>query len=81
MFVSRVNPVRGCRQVPVDRALRYNDASQREQGKLSCCRLLSERFPSKVGDLYPHIMSGVQLRGYKAVADQVCKEGYRKPVR
>jgi hypothetical protein len=81
MFVSRVNSVRWHRQVPVDRALQYNDAGQREQGKRSCCRLLRERFPSKAGDLYTHIMNGVQLRGCKAVADQVCKEGYCEPVR
>jgi hypothetical protein len=81
MFVSRMNPVRGHRHVSVDRALPYNDAGQREQGKHSCCRLLSERFPSKVSDLHPHIMSAVQLRGYKSVADQVRKERNREPVR
>ena len=32
---------------PVYRALRYNDAGPMAQDKLSCCRLLSERFPSR----------------------------------
>jgi hypothetical protein len=30
----------------VVRALRYNDAGSRQQDKLPCCRLLSERFPT-----------------------------------
>jgi hypothetical protein len=52
-----------------------------EQDKLSCCRLLSERFPSEVGDVHPHIMRTAQLRRHKAVADQGRKERYCEAVR
>jgi hypothetical protein len=59
MFVGRVDPVRDHRQVlQLDRC-EHNHAGSNEQDKLSCRRLLGERFPSKVGDLNPHHACGV----------------------
>jgi hypothetical protein len=65
----------------VNRALRHDNAGPMEQDKLSCCRLLSERFPPEVGDVHPNMMRTAQLRCHKPVADQGREEGNFEPVR